>query len=221
MSRAAATLVTLALLSGQGCVAETRSGDLTVSWTIGLDDPDEVQCADAGIETILITVSSPEFEGAEETTCTEGRWTFHSLPVSNYTVRVQGLDAAGCAVYRGSLADVVPTLDEERPETEIIMQRVTPGGSVVLSWRFADGMMCGAHGIETVRLQLLSDDSMVLEDDLACDDGMVEVQDVPAGSIDLRLSGFEGPVDLCYVATNLALEPCDTLAVEASLEPCL
>jgi hypothetical protein len=221
MSRAAATLAALVLLGTQGCMAETRSGDLTVSWTIGLDDPTEDQCTGAGIESILVSVTSSEFTDSEETTCTDGRRTLHGLPVSNYTVRVQGMDAAGCAVYQGTLADVVPTTDEDHPETEIIMQRVTPGGSVAISWRFEDGMVCGAHGVEEVHLQLLSDDAMVLEDDFACDAGMVEVTDVPAGSIDLRLSGLEGPVEQCYVATNLALEPCDLLSVEALLEPCI
>jgi hypothetical protein len=221
MSRAAATLAALVLLGTQGCMAETRSGDLTVSWTIGLDDPTEEQCTDAGIESILVTVTSSEFSDAEETTCTEGRRTLHALPVSSYTVRVQGMDAAGCAVYQGTLADVVPSLEEDLPDTEVIMQRVTPGGSVAITWRFDDGMVCGAHGIERVHLQLLSDDSMILEDDFPCDSGMLEVTDVPAGSIDLRLSGLEGAMEQCYVATNLDLEPCDTLAVEASLSPCL
>ncbi len=221
MSRAAATLAALSVLAAQGCVAETRSGDLTVSWTIGLDAPSSDQCTEAGIESILITVASNAFDDAEETACTDGRWTFRGLPVSNYTVRVQGLDASGCAVYQGTLSDVVPSMDEDDPGTEIIMQRVTPGGSVELSWRFEDGMMCGAHGVEQVHLQLLSDDSMVLEDDFSCDAGMVQVAEVPAGSIDLRLSGLEGAVEMCYVATNLALEPCDVLSVEASLEPCL
>jgi len=221
MSRAAATLVALVFLCAQGCVVETRSGDLTVAWTIGLDEPSEDQCTEAGIESILISVASSTFDDSEEVTCTEGRWTFHSLPVSNYTVRVQGMDAAGCAVYQGTLADIVQSTDEDHAETGIIMQRATPGGSVAISWRFEDGMVCGAHGVEQVHLQLLSNDTMILDDDFACDAGMIEVTDVPAGSIDLRLSGLEGPLELCYVATNLALEPCDTLSVEASLEPCI
>ena len=221
MSRAAATLAALALLGTSGCMAETRSGDLTVAWTIGLDEPSEDQCTEAGIESILITVASSEFDDSDRSTCSEGQLSFHGLPVSSYTVRVQGMDEAGCAVYQGTLADIVPTMDEEIPETEIIMQRVTPGGSVAIAWWFEDGMVCGAHGVEQVHLQLLSEDSMVLEDDFACDAGMVEVTDVPAGSIDLRLSGLEGPMELCYVATNLVLLPCDTLAVEAELEPCI
>lgn len=221
MSRAAAMLAALVLLGTQGCMAETRSGDLTVSWTIGLDEPSEDQCTGAGIESILVSVSSPAFDDAEETTCTEGSWTFHGLPVSSYTVRVRGVDGTGCAVYQGTIGDVVPSMEEDAGQTEIIMQRVTPGGSVAIAWRFEDGMMCGAHGIERVHLELLSNDSMILEDDLACDSGLVEVTDVPAGSVDLRLSGLEGGIEMCYVATNLDLEPCDTLSVDASLQPCL
>jgi hypothetical protein len=214
-------LAALALLAAQGCTAQTRTGDLKVSWTIGLDEPSIDQCSAAGIESILITLDGEEHDELEDATCATGERTFHGLPVMGYTVRVQGMDREGCAVYEGRLANAVPSEEEDPAEIDVIMQRVTPGGSVTITWRFLDGMMCGAHGIEVVHLELLSEDAMVLETDLSCHDGRVVVSDVPAGSVDLRLSALEGAMEMCYVATNLELVPCDALEVEASLEPCI
>jgi hypothetical protein len=202
MPRIHAWLASIAILAA-GCVTDTDRGDMVVAWTIGLSEPTTEECSASMIDSIEIALESPSHDDEAGASCTAGERTFSSLPVDGYAVRVRGLDASGCVVYAGSLANAVPGRDE--PErVEVILGRQDPSGTLHVTWRFEDGMMCGAHGIEQVRLQVLSDDAWVTDTE-----------------IELRILAYEGPAELCYVATGLDLAPCDTLDVEASLEPCL
>jgi len=219
MSGTRAMLLPALVLSG--CFAQTERGDLTVSWTIGLDQPTASQCESAGIETISMRVAGTGWTDEVETGCPAGERFFSAVPVGEYSVTLRGLDAGGCAVYGGSLSGVHVASGSEPADAAVILESVTPSGSMMITWRFEDGMMCGAHGIEEVHVQILSDDATVYESDLPCDDGLVDLEEVPAGSIDLMVSAFEGPMEMCYVETNLDLLPCDDLSVDASLSPCI
>jgi hypothetical protein len=212
-----AAVVALGLV---GCMRDVERGDLAVSWTIGLDRPTEAECESAGIDRVSVSLASSTHDAREEVDCSDGSALFEDIPVAGYAVRVRGLDASGCTVYGGDRAEALPGA-QETGEVDVILGRLEPAGAILVGWRFEDGMMCGAHAVEQVRIQVLSDDEWVADTYVPCDAGAAELPDVPAGSIDLKLSAFEGPAELCYLVTDLPLAPCDTVSVDASLVPCL
>jgi hypothetical protein len=210
----------LAVCAIVGCVEETADGDMRTSWTIGLEEPGLSSCETAGIATVEISLASDEHDATESASCHAGSRTFRAIPVTSYEVTVSGLDASGCAIYGGSASGARPSRDGVPAEVEVVMQRLPAAGTVEVEWRFADGRMCGAHGVESVDLVVMSDDVEHVHSTLPCDEGQTQLVDVPAGSLDVRLEAEDAEGLLCHVENDVDLAPCGVVDVEAVLEPC-
>lgn len=203
-----------------GCVSEVPTGDMRASWTIGLDEPSLSSCEAAGIDAIQVDLTSEKHDVSEVTSCPSGQRTFRQLPVTRYTVTLMGLDETGCPVYEGSVGGVTPA-DEGLPEeVPVVLERLPASGTVSVTWRFEDGLMCGAHGVEDVTVTILSDDVEQARVDVGCDEGQYEMLAVPVGSVDVSIEATSPDGALCHVRTNLDLAPCGTVDVLAVLEPC-
>jgi len=86
----------LCLAGGLWAVGCTDYGSYTVSWTFAPDEPAATGCGLHGVDSIRLTGTSTEGDGAEVTTlCTTQPSFSHSVPVGTWTFTVQQLDVRG------------------------------------------------------------------------------------------------------------------------------
>ncbi len=212
--------ILVALATLQGCDLATSRGDLSVSWSIGLDVPSVTECEAASIESVLLILDGERHDFEESVSCASGERTLRDIPSERYAVAVQGLDSEGCPVYEGVVDGVFPDSGTDPAGVSIVMERVVPSGNLDLEWAFDDGRLCGGHGVDDVDLLVLSDDVTVVSETLPCDQGGYEILDIPAGSIDVRITATGTEQSFCWVDTDLVLQPCSDLSVAAFLDTC-
>ncbi len=86
----------LCLAGGLWAVGCTDYGSYSVKWMFEGDPPGEVRCGQHGVDSLRLTGTSTEGDGAEVTTlCTTKQPFSHSVPVGTWTFTVQQLDVRG------------------------------------------------------------------------------------------------------------------------------
>lgn len=208
------------LLLVSGCDEDTATGDLQVAWTIGLDDPTTMECTDKGIALITVSLTSSQHDEEREVACDDGSVTFQNIPKVTYSVSVVGEDDTGCPIYSGETSGARPSEEAEPEVASVTLQHLEPSGTLQIGWVFEDGGLCGANDVDEVDITVLANDVEIVNESVPCNDGIMELNPVEAGSIDVRLEAQSGETTLCYVQTNMTLDPCATLDVDAVLAPC-
>lgn len=173
-SRATWGLVGLALV-GCGSAEPLGAGSIELSWEVAPRG-----CGEAGIEAVEARVSGPEGV-VERFDCASGSADLRGLEPGIYDVELVGLDALGTPIFGASERTV--TVDADR-DTDLGTLRLTARPSTLqVGWRFADGRVCGANGVDTVALAVFdAHDYEIARTSFDCDAGEGEIPEVMAGA---------------------------------------
>lgn len=168
-----------------GCGSEQgeplEPGSLEVEWRVL-----PLGCEGAKVDSIEVmlfhgggqdaSASSAEFN------CLDGAGVIEGLEPGLYRVHIHGLDASEKVVYEAPVRrDVVV-----RAGVAEVLDRVNAlsaaRAAVEITWRFEDGRLCGAHGVEQVSAVVLDVyDSFVAAREFSCSEGVGVIDGVTPG----------------------------------------
>ena len=135
-------------------------------------------CEGAGVDEVVLEVDGAEVARGE---CAAGALRADAIAPGRYPIRLVGLDPSGVPTYGASLGEVTLRGD--------VMSTLEPARLTALparahaSWRFWDGSVCGALGVESVEASVF--DALGWEFatvTLPCDAGSGAIGEVPAGA---------------------------------------
>ena len=151
-------------------------------------------CEQEGVEEIEISLEPTR--GAPVTNTFRCRADDASIDVlaGNYKLDVRGLDSRSRAVV-GAPTREIAVSDGFVTELGKALELTALPGSVQIGWRFADGRVCGAHGVSEIELTVFDDASFqIARDRFTCNDGAGVVLDLPQQTYMIlgRASGVDG-----------------------------
>ena len=200
------------------CEEETNVVDFTVEWTIGLESPDPVICGRAGIESIHVQLDGASDSYERQVSCDRASISFENIPQTGYDLIVSGLNEDGCPIYYGE-GGLSPSRLDEGPET-IRLESVEAKGTVSIVWYFPDSLFCSHHGSDDVRIVIYKDDVEIINEEVSCDDGIFELDEVGTGRYSIRVETEADEGFLCSEYHDLTLEPCGSIDIESPFEQC-
>jgi hypothetical protein len=204
------SILLLALAFLGGCFGSADPpGSLKVSWQIGLSGG----CGT--IEKIDVELAGTTIKRTD-LPCTPSSLIITDVIAGAYTVKVTGL-VKGTPTFEGSAAaDVRPST-----QTEVNVElRIRPA-SMQLEWRFEDGRMCRALGVEQVRLVGSSSTTgaQLVDQTMACDLGIIELSSVTPDTYDIEGRGLAaGKVTHSGCISALAVAPGEAKAATLVLK---
>ena len=191
-----AVVLTTSLTAAAGCGEAAKpvsDGSLTASWEISPRG-----CTGTDVETVQLDLKYKEGTRTESYPCEKGNATVENLPPANYRVRIWGIDAEGDPTFGAG----PKKLTIQGAETTVAPHfRLTARPAEIrLDWRFENGMVCGANGVDKVNFTLYdTDDFKVMSEKFKCTKGHAEIDSVPPGEYlvelladgeDNRFAGF-------------------------------
>jgi len=201
-------------VAAQGCgnsVEPSADAELDVSWVAGPDG-----CRAAGVETVRARLDFDSGTRTKRFDCERGSGMISGLRPANYRLRLRGLDDRGEAVY-GAGSEKLTIRDGEVTEAPRMRLTALPA-SVHLVWRFGNGRVCGANGVDQVRAALFdADDYRVAERTVDCTEGRARFEEVPPGESLAELRA-EGPERSYAGAVQLEAPRGQTVTAEIVLE---
>ena len=212
-------LVCAALFILASCEKEAEIVDLTVGWTIGLEQPDGDICSRAGIQDIHVSLDGLSDSYERTGGCSDGEIRFVDIPQIGYEVAVSGLNEDGCPVYFGET--FVNPGDLESELQTLRLEAIPATGSLTVGWWFSDGKFCSHHGVGKVRLVVFKDDVQIINYEIDCEDGQFVLDDAETGRYSVRIEAEAEEGLLCSEYHDLVLEPCGVIEVEEALATCL
>lgn len=211
---ALATLVTGCVIDGPGLGDPDTTGQppgdgiVEVSWIVGSSG-----CALAQVTDIQLTI------GTYENTypCDNGS-TRVQLPAGDYSLVATGLDADGVARFEAT-EELVSIFEDETTILPTLRLSALPA-SLTLFWRFENGSLCGANGVDSIDVALFDNEQLVDPFPIVvdCDPGEADFDDIAAGSYVVSLLGQdESGVAIFDARKEIELYRGETLAEELVL----
>lgn len=151
-------------------------------------------CEQEGVEEIEIALEPTRGASIINTFRCRADDTSIDVLAGNYKLDVRGLDSRGRAVV-GAPTREITVSDGYITEIGKIIELTALPGSVEVGWKFADGRVCGAHGVSEIEVTLFDDASFqVARDRFTCNDGAGVVLDLPQQSYTIlgRAIGMDG-----------------------------
>ena len=155
------------------------SGELSLSWRVL-----PTGCEGAGVEAIRVVLAS-QVHGTitESFACQALSATMREVPSGRYYASVSGLDASGRAIFKAPDHGEVVVRSGAQERIEEVLELSAAPGTLRAAWRFEDGRVCGAHGVDSIRVAIFDEsDSFVNESTLSCDVGEARLAELPAGT---------------------------------------
>lgn len=197
-----------ALLLG-ACSPAPVPGKITVAWKLGYG----VDCSQAGIDTIRVTVQEPgERELVAETfSCSALTATISDVPAGAYTVVVEGGVGSSFEypAFTGTVGSVLVHEGDTTDAGKVTLEKLPPQqnpGHLEIGWSFDNGQLCRPNNVETVRVTVWRE--LVYkeyENTLECDDGTVKI-DVQPGTYAVVLAGIDAEGKVVREATKEDIE---------------
>lgn len=194
------------------CGEEVRPlghGELELTWQVSPRG-----CADANVTSVEVTAAGPETR-TEIYECARGEARLMDLTAGTYTVTVEGLDAQGVARFTSpdTRVTVHPDLTASNPHARLVAK---PAEAHV-AWRFEDGRVCGAHGVESLSIAAFDKfDYEVAVVEARCDEAGAVIADILAGTYLIQVSG-RGNDGLWLGQSTIALERGEAASVDVVL----
>jgi len=202
------------VFAGVGCgnaVEPPADAEMRLSWQIGPQG-----CGGTGVETVVARLEFDAGTRTAEFDCDAGRGTVAELRPANYELQLRGIDSEGDATYAAEPRTLTLRGGDV---TELPKLRLTAlPGSVELTWKFRDGRVCGANGVDEVRAALFDPDNfLVAERTSACPLGRLRIEDVPPGDYLAEIRA-EGDAALFGGVDPVRLDPGKSAAGQIVLE---
>lgn len=218
LSFAASVAAVLAL--GSGCLIVNErddEGDIAFLWSFN----GEPNCADAGVDTVVVTAyQGNTIRYEEQVTCTGGGLTIRDFTPGDYEIVLQGLASDDFLLFEG--ADVVTVVANRTTDMGTIrLDRPVndgPVGEVQFAWVFQYPLddsfesNCDRAGVIEVDVLLTPAATNTVGETFSrsynCTDDGVRIEDLPVGEYDLTLAGFG-----LYNNTDIDLFASETIRV--------
>lgn len=189
MSNGRALLVLIAIgltAPTLGCgqsVEPISDGSVEFAWEISPRG-----CEDAGVEEIQVDLAYKSGTRTETFNCRKGRATIRNLRPANYKMHLFGIDKAGDATFEAGPKKV--TIHGDGMTDSGMIRLTARPAQLRLVWRFDNGLVCGANGVDDLTLSLYDeDDFKVMERTFACTEGKARIPEVPPGEYLAELRG--------------------------------
>lgn len=158
-------------------------GQLALTWQVSPRG-----CADAGVANVSVNLEGPA-DRNEIFECDKGEVTVRDVVAGTYTVSIEGLDSDG--VPRFTSPPTRTTVHPDLTATNAHARLIAKPSEVRVSWRFQDGRVCGAHGVDELNVSAFDKfDYQVATVDGDCDLAKATLTDVLAGTYLIEVSGF-------------------------------
>ncbi len=208
-----ATLLLGGLSQAVGCVAGDEEAQFDVSWTLTAGDNDAViDCGTAGVATIKVTSSGATAgDFIDLFDCTDGYNATALLPLDDYTVWIDALDANDGLIAQSN--SQLETLDLDGELVTVDFEFPTDGGFFALTWNVLDAyddseITCdtaGAGGVEVVSTPV-SNSGTFLSDIWDCTDFEGVTSKLPLDTYTVVVSLLEQGTDYSLGDSNPTTE---------------
>ncbi len=194
-------------------VSPLGQGEIALTWQISPRG-----CADANITNVIVGIRGPETR-TEIFECEKHEAQVYDLTAGTYSISIEGIDEAGVARFTSpdSRITVHPELTTPNPHTRLVAK---PSEAVV-SWRFEDGRVCGAHGLNRLNISAFDKfDYQVATIDADCNDAKEALSDVFAGTYLIQVTGV-GDDGVWTGDNTISLQRGESAELEVVLRPAL
>lgn len=174
-----------ACAAGTGCgeEPETETGAATLTWQVSPRG-----CFEAGVEQVEVTLFGAEMR-SDRFACADGEGSFEDLPTGIYSVEVRGLDATGNHVFEAARHTIA--LNGQRTVDAGHFRLTAKPASVRSTWRFEDGLVCGAHHVDTIEIGVYDkNDYEVARERFSCNAGSGAIDGLVAGTYVVEALGY-------------------------------
>ena len=214
-------MIRLSSLAWAGCVSTLvacggaeplGSGSLALSWQVSPRG-----CAEAGVRSVEIRLSGPEGL-VERFDCQIGQAELEDLDAGSYSLRVVGLDDTGEPIFEAKPRNL--TIDADRVESVGTLRLTAMPSQVDVTWKFSDGLVCGAHDVDKVVLAAFdTSDYEVARETFTCDDGAGVVRGLAAGAYIVEATAYASTRATHRGTLQIKTGRGESLAAEVELAP--
>jgi hypothetical protein len=179
-------LSTGALACGES-VEPVDDGRLAIDWNIRPHG-----CEASGVEKIRADLTFKGGARKETFDCQQKKAVVGDLRPANYEIRLYGIDAAGDETFQAGPERVTVYGGEQNDAPQ--MHLTGSPSRLAVTWRFANGRVCGSNGIDEVELTLYdTGDYKVREHEASCTAGETRLEGLAPGNylIELQANGEE------------------------------
>ena len=148
-------LVHTMLAAGLACAAfgcgeapkPLGDGSLEVTWQVSPRG-----CEQANVETVDVKLSNAHRSYAGSYACSDSEALLDNLTPATYELEVVGLDPSGRQTF---VADkTLVTVCAEKKNDAPHLRLTAKPATLEVSWRFANGRVCGANGVERIEVAI-------------------------------------------------------------------
>jgi hypothetical protein len=194
-------------------VSPLGQGEIALTWQISPRG-----CADANVTNVVVGVRGPETR-TEIFECDRGEAMLFDLTAGTYAVSIEGIDEDGIA--RFTSADSRVTVHPELTTPNSHTRLVAKPSEAVVSWRFEDGRVCGAHGLTQMNISAFDKfDYQVATVDADCNQASTALSEVFAGTYLIQVTGV-GDDGVWTGDGTISLQRGESAKIEVVLSPSL
>lgn len=188
-------MAALAVMGLCGCgepLSAPGAGALVVPWEVL-----PMGCQQAGLEHVRLTLlprdgSTPPSRLSLEAPCAQGVITLKDVDYGAYTLKLEGLSQALEPRYLAQPSDVIVIQPEATRRLDALVLTPKPSTLDVI-WRFEDGALCGAHGVDEVEVMLFDQAGYMLSSaQRECALGHARFEGLKAGAYSALVRAGEG-----------------------------
>jgi hypothetical protein len=193
----------VASLAALGCGEDPEDlppGQIAVSWLVGTSG-----CTASNIDKVAIfladgssatTVHTFDCEDGEVGGGGGGGVVISSVRPGTYDLVLRGRDADGFDRFGATYANVVVRSEGTASVSTVRLSALR--ATIRVSWYFDNGRLCDYNDVETVEATLFEDEYIELTQSAPCDAGLMEIEDIEAGSYTVDLVGRDDAGRLLY-----------------------
>lgn len=201
LRRLALCALLVASLAALGCGEDPEDlppGQIAVSWLVGTSG-----CAASNIDTVAIFLA----DGSAATTvhtfdCEDGEVgrgggvVISSVRPGTYDLVLRGRDNDGFDRFGATYGNVVVRSEGTASVSTVRLSALR--ATIQVSWYFDNGRLCDYNDVETVEATLFEDEYIELTQSAPCDAGLMEIEEIEAGSYVVDLVGRDDAGRLLY-----------------------
>lgn len=165
-------------------------GALVVPWEVL-----PMGCQEAGLEHVRLSLMPRDGSASSlslEAPCARGVIQLNDVDYGAYTLKLEGLSQALEPRYLAAPDGVIVIQPESTRRLDALVLAPKPSTLDVI-WRFEDGALCGAHGVEAVEVMLFDQAGYVLSStERECALGHARFEGLKAGSYSALVRAGDG-----------------------------
>ena len=168
----------LALSACSDEVAPFGTGSVALEWAVSPRG-----CEEAGVMHVeaQLTRTSDTSTTTHRVACSQGTAIIDDLTVGDYQIALQGLDERDRPIFSAPSRELVVRPDTLERLEEPLRLSAMPS-TLQVGWRFEDGRVCGAHGVEQIEVGVFDEsDFEVARARFDCNQGWGQITPIPAG----------------------------------------